>query len=49
MMEEIRRKCEEWDEEFGCLLDYPEECLFPEGCPFYVECAEEEEEGSGGK
>jgi hypothetical protein len=35
-IEEIRKKCEEWDEDIGCLVDYPEEC------PYHVECAEEE-------
>jgi len=38
LLEEIRKKCEDWDEDIGCLLGYPEEC------PFHVECAEEEEE-----
>jgi len=36
-LEEFRKECEGWDEEEGCLDDYPEKC------PLHGECQKDAE------
>ena len=37
-LNELRGKCESWDDDIGCLADYPEDC------PLAKECKKDAEE-----
>lgn len=41
-LEGFRETCESWDEEEGCLDDYPAECPLHEACQRDAEGTEEE-------
>jgi len=41
---EMRKECQYWDEEMGCLDDYPQECPLHEACKKEAEGADEEPE-----
>lgn len=42
-LSEMRKECQYWDEEMGCLDDYPDECPLHEACKNEAEGSGEEE------
>lgn len=41
-LEDFRKDCGEWEEEDGCMGDYPEECPMREACKKDAEGTNEE-------